>query len=84
MALRAATVLTRISNIDALHREAKLLKVEQHPDMIRSQTAPKYANPLHPLRKFVDAPNPLRLMKQTSVHNYNEFIPQCDTLTVPQ
>ena len=84
MALRAATGLTKMTSIDTIHREAKVLKVEQHLDMIGAQAATKYANPLHPLHKLLDAPKPPRLMKQTPAHFYNKFIPQDDTLTVPQ
>ena len=83
MALRAITGLTKMTSIDTLHRETKILKIEQHLDMIGAQAAAKYENPQHPLHKFLTAPKPPRNMKETPASFYKKFIPR-ENLTVQQ
>ena len=83
MCLRAASGLTKLTSIDTLHRETKMLKVEEHLNMIGAQAAAKYESPAHPLHCFLEAPRPPRKMKETPAHYYNKFIPK-DDMTIAQ
>ena len=83
MCLRAATGLTKMTDIDTLHREAKVLKIEEHLNMVGAQAATKYENPSHPLHSLTRVPNPPRKMKETPAKFYAKFIPK-EKLTIPE
>ena len=64
-ALRVATGCHRMSNIDHLHDETKVMKVRDHCEMISKQFLLATQKPDHPNHTDLSRPPPLRHMKQS-------------------
>ncbi len=64
-ALRIATGCHRMTNIDHLHDETKVMKVQPHCEMLSKQFLLASQKPGHPNRVDLGKPPPPRQMKQT-------------------
>ena len=77
-ALRIATGCHLSSAVDHLHSEAKILKVQEHLDMICTQYLATYLQPEHPSFPIVTADSGPRPMKHTLQSRY---LPRLEELT---
>ena len=77
-ALRVATGCHMSSAVDHLHSEAKILKVQEHLDMICAQHLATCLQPGHPSYPIATAPAGPRPMKQTLQSRY---LPKLEELT---
>ena len=64
-ALRIATGCHKMSAIDHLHQESKVLPLKHHSDMLSKQFTAQFFHHNHPGNKFLHQPPPPRNMKQT-------------------
>ena len=67
-ALRVATGCLKMSNIDHLHQETKVLPLQPHATLITKQFLLYSHLPGHPGQKHLDRPPPPRNMKKTALY----------------
>ena len=72
-ALRVATGCHRMSGIDHLHEETKVIPLRRHSEMMTKQYLHGCYRPNHPANKHVNDPDPPRRMKRT-VRDYEESV----------
>jgi hypothetical protein len=75
--LRVASGSHRMSSIDHLHQETKVLPLQAHSELLTKQYALRCHLPGHPGQKHLDRPPPPRLMKR----DLNMSLNQVDDLT---
>ena len=73
--LRTATGCVKMTNVDELHRESKVLKIKDHLDMMGAQTLAKSDMPHHPLSFINDTADPPRNMRETPSRYYRKWLP---------
>ena len=82
-ALRAITGCVLRSNIDDLHREAKILRIEDHLNMISTQAVTRYVNPAHPCHFLLQEPSPPRNMKLPAHVKWRSRVPDTASDNIP-
>ena len=73
-ALRTATGCVKMSKVDHLHAEAKIMPVREHNEMLSKQYLLATQQADHPNHCDLDAPPPDRLMKKTLRSSYGQSI----------
>ena len=79
--LRVATGCVRLSNIDDLHHEAKVLKLEDHLEMISVQALAGISSDRHPLHRLYDNTPQARSLKNSPINYIASKLPP-QTLSV--
>ena len=82
-ALRIATGCHLMSDIDHLHNETKVMKVQPHCEMLSKQFLLATQRPNHPNKVNLDNPPPARHMKDTLVSKYGAEIKAISTPDIP-
>ena len=83
-ALRTATGCVKMSKIDHLHSECKIMPVRDHAEMLSKQFLLSTQQAQHPNQRPLPGPPPERLMRQTLRTRYGaeiaEYIPEGETV----
>ncbi len=83
-ALRAATGCHKMSDIDHLHTETKIMKVKPHCEMLSKQFLLATQKPQHPNKTDLSKPPPPRQMKQTLSSRFGATIRQMSRPDLPE
>ncbi len=83
-ALRAATGCHKMTDIDHLHSETKVMKVRAHSEMLSKQFLLATQKPTHPNKVDLSAPPPPRQMKQTLSSRFGPEIRQLSRPDIPE
>ena len=83
-ALRVATGCHKMSDIDHLHNETKIMKVRPHCEMLSKQFLLATQKPNHPNRVDISAPPPSRQMKRTLSSRFGAEIRQMSRPDLPE
>ena len=76
-ALRTITGSTKMSKIEHLHNEGKLLQVKEHSELLTKQHLAQMHYPDHPNHHITQKPNPPpRIMRQTPMLSHKNAIPE--------
>ncbi len=83
-ALRTATGCHRMTDIDHLHNETKIMKVRPHCEMLSKQFLLATQKPNHPNRVNLSDPPPPRQMKETLSSRFGEEIRHMSRPDLPE